>query len=306
MDRIACDIITGGFPCQDISNAGKRAGITGARSGLWGEMVQTIRMVRPKYTLVENVAALLHRGMGTVLGDLAEIGYDAEWDCIPAAALGAPHIRDRVFIVAHTNGCEQGWGKQPEREADQRDSNATRDGEEGNVDVAYAEHSGRERWEPSGQGTSATLPLGEKGNVDVPDASGTSTGLEEYHGRRQGREAAGTREPEVLRRTDGAASAEGVRTSSGDVPNAEKASVGHGIQQNSWTTQCRLGIHPDGLSGGLDGCGGWECGVPRVVQGQKNRVDRLRCLGNAVVPQVAEFIGRRILEAEQGRLPERE
>ena len=113
------DIITGGFPCQDISNAGKRAGITGARSGLWGEMVRTIRMVRPKYALVENVAALLHRGLGTVLGDLAEVGYDSEWCCLPAGAFGAHFRGDRVFIVASRSPASclrrQGEWKNPAR-----------------------------------------------------------------------------------------------------------------------------------------------------------------------------------------------
>ncbi len=95
------DVITGGFPCQDISVCGKGAGIEGARSGLWKEMHRIICEVRPRYVVVENVAALLGRGIGTVLGDLAEIGYDAEWQCIPAAAFGAPHRRDRVWIIAY-------------------------------------------------------------------------------------------------------------------------------------------------------------------------------------------------------------
>jgi DNA (cytosine-5)-methyltransferase 1 len=95
------DAIVGGFPCQDVSNAGHRAGLSGSRSGLYGEVVRCLRVARPRVGILENVAALLARGMGTVLGDLAAIGYDAEWDCIPASALGAPHRRDRVFIVAH-------------------------------------------------------------------------------------------------------------------------------------------------------------------------------------------------------------
>lgn len=95
------DVITGGFPCQDISLAGPGAGLAGSRSGLWRELIRAIRLVRPLYALVENVAALLNRGMDTVLGDLASCGYDAEWDCIPAAAVGARHIRNRVWIVAH-------------------------------------------------------------------------------------------------------------------------------------------------------------------------------------------------------------
>lgn len=95
------DIICGGFPCQDISQAGGGAGLAGARSGLWGELLRAIRMVRPLDAIVENVAALLDRGMGTVVGDLAEIGYDAEWHCIPASSVGAEHHRDRVWIISH-------------------------------------------------------------------------------------------------------------------------------------------------------------------------------------------------------------
>lgn len=98
------DVICGGFPCQDISVAGKGAGIDGERSGLWKEYARLIGEIRPRYVIVENVAALLGRGLGRVLGDLAEIGYDAEWHCIPASAVGAPHRRDRVWIVANPKG----------------------------------------------------------------------------------------------------------------------------------------------------------------------------------------------------------
>jgi len=94
------DVICGGFPCQDISVAGKGVGIHGSRSSLWFEMLRIIRVVRPRIVVVENVSALLRRGMGTVLGDLAESGYDCEWDCIPAGSFGAHFIGTRVFIVA--------------------------------------------------------------------------------------------------------------------------------------------------------------------------------------------------------------
>lgn len=94
-------IITGGFPCQDISEAGQKKGIDGDRSGLWSDYKRIIRNVRPRYVLVENVSALLVRGIDRVLGDLAEIGYDCEWECLPASSVGAPHRRDRVFIVAY-------------------------------------------------------------------------------------------------------------------------------------------------------------------------------------------------------------
>jgi DNA (cytosine-5)-methyltransferase 1 len=105
------DIICGGFPCQDVSNAGKRAGLAGQRSGLYRELVRAIRLVRPCHALVENVAALVGNGLDTVLGDLAKIGYDAEWDCIPASAIGAPHQRDRVWIVAHAACIGRGQGR---------------------------------------------------------------------------------------------------------------------------------------------------------------------------------------------------
>jgi DNA (cytosine-5)-methyltransferase 1 len=101
----AVDLITGGFPCQDLSCAGKGAGIEGARSGLWQQLCRIISEVRPRYAIVENVTALLQgkRGawFGRVLGDLAEIGYDAEWHCIPASRVGAPHKRDRIWIIAY-------------------------------------------------------------------------------------------------------------------------------------------------------------------------------------------------------------
>jgi DNA (cytosine-5)-methyltransferase 1 len=90
----SADIVCGGFPCQDISKAGKRAGTTGARSGLFRELVRTVRMVRPKYAIMENVADLVHRGMGDVCGELAESRLHAEWDCVSAADVGAPHYRD--------------------------------------------------------------------------------------------------------------------------------------------------------------------------------------------------------------------
>lgn len=102
------DILCGGFPCQDISFAGRLAGIGGEQSGLWAEYGRIIRELRPSIAVVENVPALLARGMGAILGDLAVAGYFAEWQCIRASDVGAPHFRDRLFILAYAygNGCE--------------------------------------------------------------------------------------------------------------------------------------------------------------------------------------------------------
>lgn len=95
------DVITAGFPCQDISVAGAGKGIDGERSGLWSEVSRLVGDIRPRWVLLENVAALLGRGMGRVIGDLAAIGYDCQWEVISASSIGAPHRRQRVFIVAH-------------------------------------------------------------------------------------------------------------------------------------------------------------------------------------------------------------
>ncbi len=95
------DVIAGGFPCQDISVAGKQKGIAAKRSGLWKEFARLINEIRPKYAIIENVANLRSKGLIAVLQDLWEIGYNAEWHCIPASAFGAPHRRDRIWIIAH-------------------------------------------------------------------------------------------------------------------------------------------------------------------------------------------------------------
>ena len=91
-DVAPVDVLCGGFPCQDISVAGRGAGIGGARSGLWSEMFRLTGELRPGYLVVENVPALLVRGLDIVLGDLASIGFDAEWDCLRACDFGAPHL----------------------------------------------------------------------------------------------------------------------------------------------------------------------------------------------------------------------
>lgn len=107
IEELSCpgyvDIISGGFPCQDISIAGKGAGITGSRSGLWSEMCRVVGEVRPKYVIIENSSMLLVRGFERVLCDLSEIGYDAEWQCISNYAFGYPHKRERLYVIAYSN-----------------------------------------------------------------------------------------------------------------------------------------------------------------------------------------------------------
>lgn len=98
--RGCVDVVSGGFPCQDISSAGKGAGIEGAKSGLWKEMARIVGEVRPRYVLVENSPMLIHRGLAVVLGDLASMGYDAHWGVLGADDAGACHKRKRLWLIA--------------------------------------------------------------------------------------------------------------------------------------------------------------------------------------------------------------
>jgi DNA (cytosine-5)-methyltransferase 1 len=246
------DVICGGFPCQDISNAGKRAGIDGERSGLWGEYARIVGELRPRFVIVENVAALLGRGIERVLGDLAALGFDAEWHCIPASAVGAPHRRDRVWIIAYANGREQRRREFAQREPDQRNADVAGDGAQGNArrNVADAD-SGRLEVERLAQ------------HADEQGACG--------------------REPDRCGARGWWDGANGPDTDGAGLSSPRTQPVRAHWQQ----------------SGGVFAAGDWwsvEPDVGRVAHGVPSRVDRLRCLGNAVVPQVAEILGRAIIE----------
>ena len=137
----SADVITGGFPCQSISQAGNREGITEtSRSGLWFQLIRTIRMVRPKYFILENVSAILTNGMDIVLRDIFEAGYDAEWCCIPSSFVGACHQRDRFWLIGFPSNSEskrtwkdesrlwgqsQGGDLQTDRDSNKKISNAS-------------------------------------------------------------------------------------------------------------------------------------------------------------------------------------
>ena len=228
------DVLAGGFPCQDISVAGKGAGLEGARSGLWSEFARLIGEVGPRYVLVENVSALLGRGLGTVLADLSALGYDAEWDCLPASAFGAPHRRDRVWIVAYPDG--ELLREQPVRE--RRGEGAAVTGRDGSSrPVADAPSDG------PGQGWSGRSSGDGADGQDVPSQRVADAYRDEYEG-----------------------------------PSHE---VGWSSGSELWRTWAT------------------EPNVGRVADGVPARVDRLRSLGNALVPQVAEWVGRRIVAYEE-------
>ena len=121
------DIITGGFPCQDISCAGNGEGIEGERSGLWSEMFRIIGEIRPRFVIIENVPMLTIRGGVRVISDLAKIGYDSEWQTISAKSVGAWHKRDRIWIIAYSNSDRlQGWNiknQEPSNKGKSKESN---------------------------------------------------------------------------------------------------------------------------------------------------------------------------------------
>jgi DNA (cytosine-5)-methyltransferase 1 len=278
----AVDVLCGGSPCQDISVAGKGAGLKeGTRSGLWFEYARLIRELRPRFVLVENVPALRSRGLDIVLRDLAQSGYSAEWDGIRASDVGALHKRDRIFIVAYSQ--RQQLRQQPGRSSGQDGAGqafAAVDGAE--CSLAYTASQRRQRGEGDSQG---------------------GVGHGETPGRTKSDHGPG---PEGARCGAGSlanANGTGLAPRSEQPPRQEFPSAERGGAQGyAGPSKSRLGGAVDGLSQGLDGPDGgawgpgWEDGVPRVAHGVKNRVDRLRCLGNAVVPQVAYRAGLRIVE----------
>jgi DNA (cytosine-5)-methyltransferase 1 len=154
------DVVSGGFPCQDISAAGNGAGIDGERSGLWREMARIIGEVRPRFVFVENSPLLVGRGLAMVIGDLAALGYDAQWACISASDCGAPHERDRIWLVANNNSLrelQQEGSKQIQRRrfgnSSTKISNSNREREREQRIIHWSSYA-QERQEP------AERPLG--------------------------------------------------------------------------------------------------------------------------------------------------
>jgi DNA (cytosine-5)-methyltransferase 1 len=221
----SADVICGGFPCQDISTAGKQAGIKeGTRSGLFYELMRVIRLVQPRYVVLENVAAILANGLDTVLGELAKAGFDAEWACIPASAVGACHQRDRWWLVAYSQGTRASTDE------------------------------------------SRVRRLFEGGSIQKPWNSDSQVPLATYanNPRLEGREPAS-----VLQYSPQWS------IGTGNSPCARLSP-----EWTSYVSRPVLCRGDDGLSG---------------------RVDRLKALGNAVVPQVAAIPLARVLELERVR-----
>ena len=223
------DVICGGFPCQDISLSGRGAGLAGARSGLWFQFHRLIKEIQPRYAIIENVSALRSRGLEVVLGGLAEIGYDAEWHCIPASAIGAPHQRDRIWIVANPTG----GGCKGMFDWDAKSSNA-------GSSSPFLANTNRE-WELQQEGGKQN------------EWGWTCDGSENV------------------------ANANGAQREGGGV-SCGIFSKNSDIGRSSW----------------------WEIEptVGRVAHGVSGQSHRLKQLGNAVVPQIPEIIGKKLMHIE--------
>ncbi len=271
------DAICGGFPCQDLSYAGKRAGIEGARSGLWSEYARLVGEIRPHVVIVENVPGLLSAGLGRVLADLSALGYDAVWDCVPASAVSAPHRRDRVWIIAHAAGGVRQRG-------------ALRDeGHTAQLREAVA-HSQSERRGEAGR--DSQLPTQRASSGSEVLAYADNTGLE---GR--GRASLSERPGERVAGAGGSYvpdTAQAVSQRLGAVSNGQQSGPANSRGREPVGG---LGRVADGFPDRLDG-GQWleePENIPRVTKSQENRASRLKALGNAVVPQVVELIGRAVM-----------
>ena len=271
------DVVSGGFPCQDISAAGKGDGINGERSGLWGEMARIVGGVRPEVVFVENSPILTSRGLDRVLGDLAALGYDAEWGVLGAADVGAPHQRDRIWIVAYATE-QHRCGYEPGRSRE------------------IMANTERPEWWPQGAGG-----CGDKGRGD-------SNGLQERQedASRIGTSCAVVADPNgmwELQQERGEREQRGrPGNSSKTIHDANCPDCNEVWRPAQW--QGGYPGQPNSRPGGVGTDFYWpiEPDVGRVVNGLAARVDRLTALGNGQVPAcAAEAFRRLIKKLEHGR-----
>ena len=241
------DVVSGGFPCQDISAAGKGAGIDGERSGMWGEMARIIHEVRPRFVFVENSPMLTSRGLGRVLGDLAAMGFDARWGVLGAADVGANHKRDRIWIVARWRG-----------------------------NLPHAQHNRIRRWEQQQESLKKEVNVSNpceirrqwKCSIQIDGCSGSLNGQNNAKNAEESTQMAG-----ISNMAN--ASLSGL-TPCNDTPSRPKQPLlekqlgrscnEYGTAKNWWKAEPNVG---------------------RVVDGMAARVDRLKAIGNGQVPLCA-------------------
>ena len=300
------DAVCGGFPCQDVSTAGRGKGITQeTRSGLFYELMRVIRMVRPKYVILENVAAILNNGLDIVLGELSQAGYDAEWAVISASSLGACHRRSRWWLVAYpksqsSNGSKFKSSVNKKSSISKLGNSNVTTSDPNNNGLPSAEKSRsiektdgraeeRKNQTCQSQGSSESK---NSGDIQLSLANTESIG----HGRRDDKRCkiqerqflSGEQERrEVWDKTKGcdntSSNSDSLRTQSKDYkPNnaSWKMPVGNGKTKRTLNPNWRQYVSQPTLRRGDDGL--------------RNRVDRLKALGNAVVPQVAAIPLQRV------------
>lgn len=357
------DVLTGGFPCQDLSLAGIGAGIGGARSGLWTEYARIIDEIQPAVVLIENVPALLIRGFEVVVADLVRLGYNLEWDCLPAAAFGAPHLRDRVWVVAHKHPEPVIFGQpaalfplEPEGAADLEDTTTADYTDEDGVTATPAARW--HRWPRAGWVTDdpgLVMPLEPLARVGDVKRNGGALIPTPTAGDGKG---SGSRNLPGSRAHVGVSLTDYVRTGNSTTPRlwpTPRASTGGGEGTGEGTTYVRTpsqqdGTHgrylqveafesvmPDADSEQRRAAGalnpewvewlmgfpvGWTDtkisnvdlrriawhdgepdGVPRISDRKDQRKGRLTCLGNALIPPAAAYLGERALTILNERTP---
>ena len=248
----AVDLICGGFPCQDISQAGRGAGLAGEKSGLWFEMLRVIGDLRPRWVLVENVSAFAQRGLSTAVSGLSQIGYDCEWSIVSAQDVGAPHIRRRLWLIGRHTDSQSKSAQPVNARASSRLSEFINQSSSAGAHCqsnAQPADTNRKRLESRAEKPHAQLSNKQERNAGQMGEKVSDTNSNRLQDSGQGRAETGA---------------------------AYGSSQGSG---GEWWAA--------------------EPNVCRVAHGIPKRVDRLRCLGNAVVPQVVEAIGRCIIEADQ-------
>jgi DNA (cytosine-5)-methyltransferase 1 len=310
------DVLTAGFPCQPVSYAGRRNAQQDER-WLWPYVQDCISVLRPRGVLLENVPGLITAGFDDVLGGLAACGYDAEWDCIPAAAVGAPHLRDRIFVIATpcdaaTDSAHGGW--------DDPMAHADIHGPCGTIGAEMA----RPQTRGGGPYPEAARPSGGRQGATVSDT--TSTGPQ-GHGGHEWPNPCGHLAARSASDGKGAACAVADADDSGN-RTPGRGDNGRAAHDERWEGQSLSG--PSGCGATMADASGFgqprqgepihtghsaadgegetgqsvhdgvrnvwppEPDVGRVADGIPARVDRLRALGNAVVPQVAEYVGHQL------------
>ena len=255
------DVVSGGFPCQDISSAGSGTGIEGARSGLWRQMARIIGEVRPRYVYVENSPMLVGRGLAVVIGDLAEMGYDSQWCIVSASDCGAPHQRDRIWIVANDSHkpCSQSPGRET-RQSRRADTFGRND--------ALANTDSSRQPQPAGQQQECGMGTEQRGEA-LADAD--SIGRDRRA--RQSRPKRGTQPQDSS-----------VSILADAMREREQRIVAGEPGSQNWQEPVERSHRPRSY-----GFRRWpvEPCMGRVADGVAHRVDRIKALGNGQVPRVA-------------------